>query len=421
MIYLISSFIMLIKTWSKNSISNIAFGLLFASSICAYMVGRQPQMEFDTQLYSLYIVVLLCFLLYASKNYSDLRTYNFSMINRNKLRKIEICLSLFGLLTILLYLYILSKVFELLLLEEIAVQEYKNEGGAEEIFNTLVPHSLITLGNFMSPFGYIFLSLHFYYLIHNNIKKSLFFLFLSSSLIMNGLIALSRSSTTTYLLCYGTILYFLFPLLERKLKRTIVKWGSIFGLLIFSALFIISESRFSEYYTKQSLNEAILDEKEYPLLFSVFDYFSQWEERGPCILKNYHFGDQSWSLYNSNGLGVHIQKVIYGGAHVNEMREKKYRRLLGDNISSFHGLIARGVFDYGFIGNFFFIVLIVQIVRRLEPKNGIIEFKTLFFLPLIIPFILTFWSGNALANIPYDLGVIYNTIIYKFVKKRICQ
>ncbi len=409
---------MLFKTWDKNSIATIVFGLLLISTISAYMVGRQPQMLFDVQLFSLYIAILLCLLLYSTRCFSNLSGITFWDVSITRLKKVEYITSIIGILSILLYLYILSKVFELLLLDQITVQEHKNEGGASDMFNTLVPHIFITIGNFFSPFGYFFLSLHFYYLVNKKLKRSLLFLLLSLLIILNGLIALSRSATVSYLLCYLAILYFVFPVLEKKMKRAFVVFGSVVGCVIFSALLIISDSRFSEYYTKSSKNDAILDEKENPVLFSVFDYFSQWEEAGPMMLQRYHWGDQSWSLYNSNGLGVQIQKIMYGASYVNEAREKKYDKLIGDDIvSGFHGLIARGVFDYGFFGNFIFILVIVYCARRIAPHKNALNFKTILFLPVILPVIVNFWSGNALSGLSYDLAIIYNIVIWKYLKR----
>ena len=418
MIYLISSILMLIKSRAKYSIATLMFGLLLLSTICAYMVGRQPIMEFETQIYTLYTALLLCILLYSFCKYSNLQRVDFSNIDIDKLNKLEKITSVIGVIIFVIYIYILSHVFQLLLLEEIKADEYKNEGGAEETFDTMVPHIFITLGNFFSPLGYFFLFLHFYYLIQNKVRKSIFYLLLSFSLILNGLIALSRSATTTYLLCYGSMMYFLLPVIKREIKRRIIIVGIVFGSIIFTGLFVISDSRFSEYYTKNSLNDAILDEKESPMLFSTFDYLGLWEESGPWILKRYHWGDQSWSFYNSNGLGVHLQKMIYGGARVNKERSEKYEKILGERWSNFHGIIARCVFDYGFVGTILFILIISRIIRKYEPKNNTLRVATLLSLPITLPFALGFWAGNALANLAYDLGVIYFFVILYYIKKK---
>ena len=116
MIYLVISIILLVKTWSKNSIATIVFGLLLLSSISAYMVGRQPQMKFEVQVYTLYIAFLLCLLLYSTRHFSDLGGFDFSDVCKMRLKKVELITSVFAIITVLLYIYILSKVFELLLL-----------------------------------------------------------------------------------------------------------------------------------------------------------------------------------------------------------------------------------------------------------------------------------------------------------------
>ncbi|GEM_PF-4897790 len=418
MIYFIVCAYGLFGIKGKYSITKLLFALLLFTTFAAYLVGRTPQMEAMTQLYTIYSVLLLSILFFSYKKYKDYKGWDFSDISEKKLQKIEPILIIIGIFSVLLYAYMLSKVFSLLLMEEITVQEHKNEGGATELFDTLLPHRFITLGNLVSPLGYFFLFLHFYYLIKRNVKKSLLFFVLSLNLILNGLIALSRSSTVQFVLLYIFILFSLLPLLQKKTKKTIIRSSLIIMSLVFIALFVISSSRFSNYYTKESLNEAVIDEGSQPLLFSTLDYFGQWEENGPIVMDYFEFGEQSWGLYSCSGLANQLEKMIRGAQKVNEERDAKYTKLLKNKVSAFIGLPAAIVFDFGFFGGVIFMLLISCIIRKYEPRNSTLNSKALLTLIASLPVALVFWGGNVLVYMSLDLGIIYIILLYMFLKHR---
>lgn len=420
MIYIFTSLYYFLFSRKKSAITIFLFSLLVFTSAAAYLVGRQPTGDISTHLCTLYTAILLYFLFRAYNNYTNISEVSFQDISPERLNKIEKITTALGIIVFVVYIYILSQTFTQLLIGSISADEHKNEGGAELYWSSLIPHSLITLGNFVAPLGYLFLTLHFYYLIKSNSRKSIRYFLLSLVIVLNGLIALSRSATVQYLLEYAAIFVFVAPLLQRKTRKRLIKGGAIIiGVIIF-ALFIISQSRFENYYTKISENDAILDETEQPVLFSTFDYFAQWEENGPIIMKRFEFGDQSWGLYNCSGLAVQIQKMIYGSTAVNDARERKYRgHLLKEQASYFHGLIARVIYDFGFIGTIVFILLYASIIRKTGPKNGVLRFKTLLALPLTLPVCVVFWAGNTLASLALDLAIIYNIIIYLWISKKV--
>lgn len=419
MIYILTSLFYFLFARKKSVIAIALFVLLVFTSIAAYLVGRQPRGDILTHLCTLYCAVLLYLLFNSFKGYSKISSISFDDISQSRLSTIERITTILGIFALLLYAYILSKTFTELLLGAISVQEYKNEGGATEFFSTLVPHYYITIGNFVAPIGYFFLSLHFYYLIKNESWKSVKYLLLSLVIILNGLIALSRSATVQYVLEYFVIFLFVAPLINKKTRRKIIVGGSIAGGIILLALTVITQTRFEEYYTKQSQNKAIIDETKQPALFSALDYFAQWEENAPIIMKNYKMGDLSWGMYNSSGLAVHIQKMIQGGEKVNEAREKKYRgELLKEQASYFHGLPARLIYDFGYFGTILFILLYAGLIRKTGPQNGVLSFKSLIVLPVILPVCVVFWSGNTLSSLALDLAIIYDIGIYYWIRRK---
>ena len=136
-------------------------------------------------------------------------------------------------------------------------------------------------------------------------------------------------------------------------------------------------------------------------------------------MKNYKMGDLSWGMYNSSGLAVHIQKMIQGGDVVNEAREKKYRgELLKEQASYFHGLPARLIYDFGYFGTVLFILLYAGLIRITGPKNGVLTFKSLIVLPVILPVCVVFWAGNTLASLALDMAIIYNIGIYYWIRRK---
>lgn len=416
MIYIITSLYFLITNKIKYSVSKVLFTILLLSSIAAYFVGRQPTLSFDITLYVIYNVVLLYILFSSFKNYGNIKEFCEKKTSEKQILVLEKFLSIIGILILILNIYILYNVMSLLILGTIDVQGHKNDEGASIIFSYLVPDFLITLSNLFSPLGYFFLSLHFYYIIKKNIKKSILFLLLSFLLPLSGFLALSRSSTTQYILLYFTILIFIFPIISRKIRTKIIFIVGV-SLLIISTIFLtISKSRFSERYTKNSLNSSIIDNEKNPLIFSSLDYFSQWEENAPIIMKNHKPEEKYWGLYNSSGLAVHIQKIIYGKNKVNLDREKEFFRVFGYQQSNFHGNIARLVYDFGFFGTIIFILLYSMIIKSLRPYNRVITFKTLLFLPVILPFCVVFFTGNALSSLPLNLGIIYSILIYYIIR-----
>ncbi len=416
MIYIILTCLYFIRNKNKNSIVSILMGILLFSSVAAYFVGRQHSFDFTTLLLVAYTAVLLWILFRGFRSYSNLTTCSYSGINKSRLDTVEKVTTVFGVIVLIVYVYILTQIFSQLLLGAITVQEHKNEGGAAAVWDAMVPHIFITLGNFIAPLGYFFLSLHFYYLVKRDIKKAIKFFILSLCLVLNGLIALSRSVSVQYVILYATILFCVLPLLTTKLKKRVFVIALVLlGLIVFG-LGVISNTRFSDYYTREfTEKKAILDETKQPTLFSVLDYFAQWEEDGLIIMKRHKPEYNSWGLYNCSGLAVQIQQKLYGAEKVNNERNKKYDAILKEQRSCFHGLISRLVYDFGFIGTILFILLYSQIIYKLGPRKGVLSFKSLMSLTIVLPACVVFWAGNEFSSLNLDLAIIYSFTIYKYV------
>ena len=418
MIYIIVSIVGILTNSRKSSICFFLFMFLLASSIGAYLVGRQPSMDLDVLFYSLYTGVLLYILFSSFNSYSGLKQYSSSDIITKRLAVVERFASILGILALCVFIYIFIRVFSSMMIGEIIVQEYKNEGGAADVFKTLVPGPVLTISNFISPIGFLFLSLHFHYLIEKRVKKSIKFFLLSLIIVFSGLIALSRSATVAYILVYICTFISISPLLEPNLKKKIVRYIAFCGILVLSILLIISLTRFSDHYTKNSQNTALINEDENPALFSTIDYLSQWEENGPIVLGMHKIENRYMGMYNSCGLAVLLQQKIEGDSKVTESRNRFFYDVFGMQVTKFHGVIARLVYDFGFYGTVVFIIVLSLIVIYLGPYNSVLRFENLLFVPLLLRIACVFFSGNALSSWSLDIAIIFNIIVWIIIKKK---
>ncbi len=416
MVYVFFGILGLLLCRGKNSIAQLLFVVLIITSLCAYLVGRQiVYNDIDSFLYQLYTGVLLFILFRSFRGYANCSTIDVSTINYSKLIKLDKYLRPAAFFAIIVSVYVIYKIIPLLVLQEINVQEYKNEGGAADVINMYVPHIFITFSNIFSVIGYFFLSMHFFYLSKGNMKQALICLILSLSIILNRLVGLSRSSTVEYVITYSIMFIYFYPLFKHKIKaKYIIIVGVV--LAIFGGIFsTISESRFSGYYTKNSRNNAILDESENPTLFSLVDYMSQWVEVNNSVLERYSSDNLTYGAYGFSGLTSWFSKKIDPTGKSRIETERKVDASLGELASSFCGLISLLTVDFGYIGTFIFIVLFSVIIRNLSPpKSGAINMKTVLWLPVLVNVTGMFWSGNNFIILSVELAIIY-TFFWIFI------
>jgi oligosaccharide repeat unit polymerase len=365
----------------------------------------------------------MLFILFSSWNsYSNIKGFDFSDINEKKLAKVERVVIWINAFVFIVDLIVFIAVFALLVAGVVHVNEYKNGGDSDlrqSVFATIMPSIFITISYLLSSFGYLSLTLHFYYIVKRNAKKSILHLILSLTIVLVGIIGLSRSALVNYVIIYVIMFLFVMPLLNKRVfKKTFIAiliFGSAIGY-VFSA---ISEDRFGESFYIES--KSLIDEKEYPKLVSILDYFSQWEYFGPILMERYSGpSDLSWGMFNNNGIGVAILQRIYGSDNYNQASRKRIEKVIGDTSSAFHGCIVRTIFDFGYTGTFLFVLLNCFFTKKWGPnKKKLISFKTLLTMPLILPFSIGFFSGSSYGQFFLNLGMIYMWLIYKYCKQTV--
>lgn len=419
MIYLIVGILGLMGSLKYKGTSLFLFLLLVSSSLAALLVGRQTIISENNLLYTFFTCLVLALLFSSYYSYGQVYSIDMSKVCVKKLIKVGDVVLLPSLLIFLINIYIIIRVFPLLVSGYIVVNEFKNEGGIDSltILSGSIPHILITITNLFSPLGYLCISYHFLYLLEGRLKKSFVFLVLSLIIPLSGLISLSRSSTVLYILTYLGILIIFYPSLEDRLKRRIKKILLIGFALVAFVMVAITINKSGEYYSKESQNKALIDETNMPAAFSVLDYAGQWQELSYKPISHYHDIKLGYGLYNCSGLAIYVLKKIYGAeAIASYYDDLTMKNMNHDEWYGFHGLTTTLVMDFGFIGTILFVIIYRLIIIRLSPKKGKLSIKTLLALPVLLPFCATFFSGNAYSSVHLDIAVIYFFIAWTLIK-----
>lgn len=411
MIYLILSIAYLIISKGRYSLSKLLFFLLLVSSVAAILIGRPPKLEFEDLPYIAFIAIMLFILFNSYNNYSNIKRVDFDSLNKERINVIELPIIVLGVTGLLLSIYVLYKVSGLLLLGKFTVSEFKNEGGAEETFTLFVPRILITYVRLVAILGYFYLSMHFWYLLQKEYKKSIVYLIISLISITTGMLILSRSATMMYIITYISFFYIISPLVDEKFKTRLLKWLLIAGGLVFFMLYIISSNKFSESsgnISQIALNRGITN----PIIYSFFDYYGMWQEHSVTVLKDFR-GELFWGDYTIAMPSWIKSKFV--DANYNDKLYDLMMLRLGDHWYEFQGLIARIVYDFGYIGTVIFIVGISFVIKKINKQKGVLGFADFVALPIIIPYAACFFAGSQMAYITENYAIILNLILFKYL------
>lgn len=410
MIYFIISLYFIVKIKAKHSLMRLFFALLLLSSIGSFLIGRLPEYELKYIPFTLYTAVLLFILFTSYKNYSNLREIDFSMVNKNRINSLSSIIFLIGIPLLFVEFGIFSMVMSMLLGGGVDINEFKG-GDSLDFYEKVIPHYVTMVINLLSPIAYIALSLHFYYLLIGNLKKSALSFVVSLLIPFTGFLTLSRSSVAMYVLIYSAIFFLIIPVIPQRFYKKI-KMILIIGMIVLAGVFIIlSSSRYGESYNGMVDDKTIISPNN-AMLFSTLDYFCQWETNGPRIVQKYNSGDEFWGLYNASGLASQILKYC-GYPNIYDDTADKVQRVIGYDWIYFQGLVSSLVFDFGYIGAFIYIVLYAFFIRKLSPSKKAVNMKTLLALPVILPACLLFFAGNMFIYIWLDIAVIYAYLFFK--------
>jgi oligosaccharide repeat unit polymerase len=403
-----SAYILLLK--NKTSVATMLAVFVILSSIFGVVIGRVPDLSRYIDLFHVaFTITILLIFINSFKNY---RLYRIRELKNKKSLKFILFIVLWcSIIALLLNSYIVYKSFTYVFLNSISITEYKNQGGANELIRIWVDPFLVSIVNILSPLGYIALSFHFYFLVKNRLWMSIIFLLLALNIPLQGLHGLSRSASAQFIFTYVFFYLYIYRAIARKVRIKINIVALTIMTLVIVAFGVITEARFSESDFYQVEKDVLVQNKT---LYSMFDYFSQWNENGIAIMGEFSH-DKLWFGKSSrpaldrviNSLGVDLDSYV-------DMRKDT----LGPYSSKFNGLVATLLYDFGYIFTFILSLVYFLIVRNVGPRNGEISLSNFLFFSVLFPVPLMFFGNNSMAYLSLNLGLIYTFVVWIVLRAR---
>ena len=386
--------------------------LLYALTLFSgLLVDFDIKIEDENDVFNSIFCALSFFVIYHSfSNYNKVRAVQCAVFNKKDKMVIEI-VKYIGIISFVINIYVAIRLFSVFFSGAILIDEFKNgDGGAEgDIVSSFINPGLLTLTRIFSPFAYICMGLHFYYLTQSDKKKTILFFLGALNILLVSLTSLSRSSFMIFAIMYLFSLIFIYPVFNERTKKKVKLSVFIFGGAIVSIFMSLTLNRFENYTTTDSKN-IIKD----PVANSIVVYASQAHEISLLVLEKYKDSEhisppQSLALFN------YVSERFLGNPRETKStddREKKF----GIYAAAFTNSPCQLVFDWGYMGTIMILCLFYLFVIKKAPKKGIIIFHNfLWFCPLITFAAMSILT-NMLAYTMFHLGVLYilvfNTIVH---------
>ena len=394
----------------RYSISLLLTLLVMLTIIFSYLIGKTPLIDTPRRLIlTLLSGFLLILLIDGYRKYVNVK-YIIPNYNQQSFDNINKFILAFGLLTLFVNVYIVYKSVYLLLNASIDITSFKNEGGAAEYIDGIVNGKILFISRLLTPLGYIALPLHFHYLKNRKLLISLIFLLISLNIPIQGLQALSRAATVQYVALYLTILLVFFKSLPTKYKSKITYFLVIVLFLLVTVLGIITTNRFSGYYNVS--NESIIKD---PVLFSLLDYASQWNQYSIEVMDSYTldktlFGKSSLALFE-----FILDKIGYNPETLNNARTRVYGSFYS---TKFNGLTTVLLYDFSYVGSLIFAFGYRYIIKKASPINGVQKFTDFVHSTVLLMIPLMFYANNYLSYVIYDISIIYMLLYTYLIRKK---
>lgn len=382
--------------------------LLFSGSIIAGILIGQSLDIFDaeTNINSFFSVFIIFMCFWGFNVKPALITMKFSISEGNyKLIKAVIFLSCIALAV---NIYVVLNSIINILANGLLVSEFKNSGHGKEFVANNFQSLVASFSFIISPLSYLCLASHFYFLIIANRKMAFWGFIGSLNIAMLPLIYFARGGIVIFVLLYFSMLCFVYDYLSVAGKKK-VKFKVLLAMapLIFVFL-LISMNRFENY---SYLNDVSIISN--PVLYSIFDYLSQWLVNGNYLLSNF---DTSKIMYASNFTyipGKLLSPFGVSFAEIQSLRELYF----GSRANNFNGLPALMVYDLGYSISIFIVFLFMLFVRFSLKKKECILVK-LFWLSVMLPIPLFFFQGLFTIFGFYNLAVLYVAFFSILLKLR---
>lgn len=395
-------FVLLLFLLYKSKSIAIFFVLLQILSLAgSFFIGHDFEIDTSFKVFNIGLTIVILTLIIAPwrkiKNISEIIFVN--EIKLKQLTKFLVIISIVPFIVLLATTIIVS-----IYVDDVNIFKYAEGVSTEFYYNLPFNIRLFILSTYLYNFSYFLLPLHFYYLAKGNYRLSILCFILSLNILLYGLTYFSRSVIAQYSFLYFSFLIILYNTLSYKIKSYIKKSIIIFGIL-FSIYFIsITYQRFSKdaMYAELIPSKSIIQD---PVLYSYFDYLSQWYYNGMYVLNSYNF-----QIF-SGQLSLEPVYTLLGQYNISPYSHQEYvslrHQLWPLNWYTFNGLVAYTIFDFGYFISIIFSMAYYYAVIRLKPRNGQISLSNLFLLVLLIqlPIMAIFYSTVAQIVIPLLLYI----------------
>lgn len=407
LVLLLPILLVLINTSRSKSLLFLFSMILVISISGAILMGRDYEVENLGDLFGIFFILLLLLMVVVPwKDYKGVHTIsNISPLKIKKLTRILIIIN-----SVVFIIFLITTIIVMTTITDINEFKY-GEGVSSDFYYKFLPFN-VTFFNFsiLAYYSAYFLfPLHFYYLSIKKYKLAFICFILSLNIVLYGLTFFSRAVVVQYSLMYLATIWMLYGSLDYRVKKNIKRVGLILSVLVLLYFINISNKRFKEdrsttdLYTLAIPSDAIVKD---PVLYSYLDYSSQWVYNGFELIKLYDFETFKAQITFQPLLGIAQQ---FGVISYDPESYAKLRRSLWPNPYgySFNGYPAYLVYDYGIIGAILFSTIYFWIIRKLRPKNGVIDVYDLFLITLLIqlPLMAIFYSQMANISIALIIAI----------------
>ena len=399
----------------NNSISKLLYKFFFILSILSFFhldININSNVSANNFLNFSFILGLLIILIDGFKNYTKIDSIELISLTSFQ-KKIISIITIFGVIAFIFNTLLVYAIIDYQAINEIAITALKNDSGADLYFKSNYPRFIRTFTHFTSPFGYLFLCLHFYFLSKNKLKLVLLYGILSLIIPLHGMQGLSRAAPAQYILLYFFMYYYVNKSFSVEIKKKFNFFLRLITILIVVSFLYTSYTRFSDAFFYVNLLGSETSPIEL-ISYSFIDYLTQWIPYGIDSLNYYNL---NFKFVYSNFKPLFNYITGFLGFDI-DYDPNHFYNIYGGYTSKFIGLIPTLIFDMGYILSFVF-VLIFRVIIYKKNTSKTISFSNLVKIPIFLSLILMSFANAWLAYLLYHIAIIYTFIAFFFFKFKI--
>lgn len=402
MLITITFFTVLSLLYRKNVAGFLS--LLIAGSVfSAFLIGLRLD---EVYLFEVLFVNFILFLIVVGFNKYKVIEFE-KCKDTMKYEYIYKYIKIFAAIGIIVNLILIGSSFRQYISLATSINAFKNQGIAVEFIYSGRLSFLTTLSLLFSPFSYLTLGYHFYFLYKGDRSNAIKSIILSMGIFLPNLVYLSRAGAVTFILMYLSYWYYIKNVFTKGTRKRVRKIVLRILAVVILILLLISQNRFSNSTLTQELSLI-----SNPVFYSILWYFSQWFTNGLFLISRYN---SSMNLSGSSfSYIVSKFKELFGVEVLNIkiLRETAF----GSLANHFNGLPAVMIYDLGYLGTLLFCVIFLLIVKKFTPKKGRISLNNFLVFSVLIPMPIMFFQGNHFTSSVFNLAIIY-TILLRIITK----